>query len=187
MAPYRNKIILLVFLIQLLIPLSCIALVCTVLAMGQDATVRMDAYDPYDMIRGRYLQIRNPDSEVTPDSGLEEELEHMLDTGKKQPDMYVVLEPGDDPGLLRFSYATLIRPNHQTPYIRCPASTYYIRRNDEGTKLRIAPKIDKYYLNESDANYLDQYIQRDTDIRVKLKLWNGMYAVDGIIVDGIPY
>lgn len=187
MVPYRNKLILLVFFLQLLMPLSFIGLVGTVLARGQEATVRMTAYDPYDMIRGRYLQISNPDSEVPLEPGDEYELELMLDTGKRLPDMYVVLEPDTDSGLSRFSFATMRRPGHQTLYIKCPAATYSIRKNTDGTALYIYPGFDRYYLNESDANYLDQNIRWDTDIRMKLKLWHGMYTVDGIIVDGIPY
>lgn len=187
MTPRRNSIIPLVFFLQLLIPLSCIALVCTVLARGQEVTVQMAAYDPYDIIRGRYLQIRNPDSEVPMEPGLENELENIWNAGRGFPDMYVVLQPGPDTGLSRFSFATLKRPEHGTPYITCPASTYSIREGNDRTSLFIYPRIDKYYLNEADALYLDQIIRPDTDIRVTLKLWNGMYAIDGIKVDGVPY
>lgn len=183
----RNNIILLVFFLQLLMPLACIALVCTVLTRGQEVTVPMAAYDPYDIIRGRYLQISNPDSEVPIEPGLEKELENIWDAGSGFPDMYVVLQPDPDTGLSRFSFATLKRPEHGTPYITCPASTYFIKKRNDGTSLRIYPRIDKYYLNEADALYLDQNIRQDTDIRVILKLWNGMYAIDGIEVDGVPY
>ncbi len=188
MTAHRNKIMLLIFFIQLLIPLSCIALVCTVLARGQEVTVRMAAYDPYDMIRGRFLQLRFPDSEDPYKSGLEYVYNNWLYTGKMLPDMYVVLEPAPDTGLSRFSFATMERPPHGTPYISCPVSSYtVVLRETDGMKLRINPRIDKYYLNEADASFLDDSIQWDTDILVRLKLWNGIYAVNGLEVDGVSY
>lgn len=187
MKPYRNNIILLVFFLQLLMPLSFIAMTSTILAGGQTVTVRMAAYDPYDMIRGRYLQMRNPDSEAVPDSELEYGLAHRPGLSGKHPDLYVVLKADPDTGLSRYSFATLKRPFHGIPYIKCPSSDYSIREEADGIKLYIYPRIDRYYLNESDANSLDQNIRADSEIRVKLKLWNGMYAVDGIEVDGVPY
>lgn len=187
MKPCRNNIILLVFFLQLLMPLSFIAVTSMVLAGGQEVTVRMAAYDPYDMIRGRYLQMHNPDSETVPDSGLEYELSRRPDLSEKRPDLYVVLSSDPDTGLSHYSFATLKRPSHGIPYMKCPSSDYSIWEETDGIKLHIYPRIDRYYLNEADALSLDRNIRADSEIRVRLKLWNGMYAVDGIEVDGIPY
>ena len=50
---HRNKMILIVFALQLLMLLAVIAMVCAVSGRGRTVTLEMAGYDPYDALRGR--------------------------------------------------------------------------------------------------------------------------------------
>lgn len=129
---HRNKIVLIVSALQLLMLLSVISMVYVVSGNGRTVTLEMTGYDPYDALRGRYLRLSNPDS--------------------------------------------------STPYIRC--SSRYLRLYDDGAQVAIQPRIEQYYLNERHADELDHSITWDSNIRLTLKIWRGMYVVDGLMVDG---
>ena len=66
---HRNKMILIVFALQLLMLLAVIAMVCAVSGRGRTVTLEMAGYDPYDALRGRYLRLSSPDSRVTLEPG----------------------------------------------------------------------------------------------------------------------
>lgn len=132
---HRNKIVLIVSALQLLMLLSVISMVYVVSGNGRTVTLEMTGYDPYDALRGRYLRLSNPDS--------------------------------------------------STPYIRC--SSRYLRLYDDGAQVAIQPRIEQYYLNERHADELDHSITWDSNIRLTLKIWRGMYVVDGLMVDGQAY
>ena len=178
----RNKMILSAFLLQILVLLSVIALVYVISAKGQTVTLTMTGYDPYDALRGRYIRLSNPDSRVILDPGSIERYENRRCW---DPYVYVVLNRDPGTGLSSFSYASLDRPDPATPYIRC--SSDYLRTYEGESWVSIHPRIDQYYLTEKHAGHLDQSIRWDTPVRLTLKIWHGMYAIDGIEVDGQAY
>ena len=93
---------------------------------------------------------------------------------------------GYDPyDALRGRYLRLSNPDSSTPYIRC--SSRYLRLYDDGAQVAIQPRIEQYYLNERHADELDHSITWDSNIRLTLKIWRGMYVVDGLMVDGQAY
>ena len=97
----------------------------------------------------------------------------------------MVLDTDPDSGISSFSYASLDRPDSSTPYIRC--SSRYLWLYDDGAQVAIQPRIEQYYLNERHADELDHSITWDSNIRLTLKIWRGMYVVDGLVVDGQAY
>ena len=68
---------------------------------------------------------------------------------------------------------------------RC--SSQYLRIYEDGAQISIQPRIEQYYLNERHADALEQSITRDSNILLRLKIWRGMYVVDGLTVDGQAY
>ena len=182
MKMHRNKIILIVSALQLLMLLSVIAMVYVVSGNGRTVTLEMTGYDPYDALRGRYLRLSNPDSRVTLEPGSIERYENRR---QSTIPVYVVLDTDPDSGISGFSYASLDCPDSNTPYIRC--SSQYLRIYEDGAQISIQPRIEQYYLNERHADALEQSITRDSNILLRLKIWRGMYVVDGLTVDGQAY
>lgn len=182
MKTHRNKLILTAFLLQILMLLSVIALVYGVSRKGQTVILEMTGYDPYDALRGRYLQMDNPDDDVILEPG---SLERYIDMNRDNVPVYVVLEENPENGLSSFSYASLDRPGDTVPYIRC--GSRYLRTYEDEPRIRIIPRINQYYLNENSADRLDQSVRWDTEIHMSLKIWHGLYVVDGIEIDGQRY
>ena len=54
-------------------------------------------------------------------------------------------------------------------------------------KIFMTDKEKEYYLNEAHAAQLDRAVTWDTKIRLSLKLWHGLYVVDGMEIDGVRY
>ena len=107
MKKHRNKLILAAFALQILMLLGIVGAVYAVSLNGRTAVVEMTGYDPYDALRGRYLHLRNPDSDIPLEPGSVERYEALPWDNN---DVYVILETDPDSGLERFSYATLDRP-----------------------------------------------------------------------------
>ena len=95
--------------------LGVIGMVCAVSLNGRTAVVEMTGYDPYDALRGRYLHLQNPDSDIPLEPGSVERYEALPWDNN---DVYVILETDPDSGLERFSYATLDRPGCSLPQMR---------------------------------------------------------------------
>lgn len=177
-----NKILLLAFALQVLMLFSIMALVYGVSEKGGTVILEMTGYDPYDALRGRYIRLNPPVNLVTlePDS-----VERYLTRRGNQSYVYVILEKEPDSSVSRFSYASLDRPDKGVPYIKCKAGELWTA--GEESQLKIYPRISQYYLNERQAERLDDSIRWDTEIRLSLKIWHGMYVIDGIEVDGQTY
>lgn len=93
----------------------------------------------------------------------------------------VILEKEADTGLSHFSYASLDRPDKGISYIKCRAGD--LQTAGEEAQLMMYPRINRYYLNEHQAERPDRSIQRDTEIRRSLKIWHDMYVINGLEVD----
>lgn len=179
---HRNKLILLAFALQILMLLSVIALVYCVSGSGQVVVLDMYGYDPYDALRGRYLRLSLKDNSVILEPGSRERYENGRDKGDRQ--VYVILDTDSASGLSSFAYASLDRPDHGIPYIKCRSAKRIYSRE---SRISIHPRINQYYLNENHANVLDRSIHRDTNIRLVLNVWHGMYVIDGVEIDGVRY
>lgn len=182
MKKHRNKLILAAFVLQILMLLGIVGAVYAVSLNGRTAVVEVTGYDPYDALRGRYLHLRNPDSDIPLEPGSVERYEALPWDNN---DVYVILETDPDSGLERFSYATLDRPGRDVAYLKCASG--YLRTYDNDPRIYIYPRIEEYYLNEAQAAQLDRAVTWDTKIRLSLKLWHGLYVVDGMEIDGVRY
>lgn len=178
----RNKLVLAAFVLQILMLLFVIALVYVVSARGRTVVLEMTGYDPYDALRGRYLMLDNPADEVMLEPGSMERYEDKHGTNIP---VYVILDKDPDSGLSSFSYASLNRPGNGIPYIKCMSR--YQWTQDGNSWVTVCPRINQYYLNEKHAARLDRAVRWDTPIRLSLKIWRGLYVVDGIEIDGQNY
>lgn len=182
MKKYRNKLILAVFAVQVLMLVSVITLVYAVSYNGRTVVLTMTGYDPYDVLRGRYLRLSNPDSNVILEPGSISRYEAMKEGDRY---VYVIIETEPDSGISHFSYASLDRPDDNVPYIKC-ASGYPWKYDDE-SRVAIYPHTNQYYLNEKHADLLEHSVNWNDEILMSLKIWHGMYVIDGIEVDGQKY
>lgn len=182
----RNKLVLIAFAVQIAMLLSIIAVVYGVSRWGQSVSIQMTGHDPYDALRGRYLQLDIPDSGVGLEPGSLERYKTQYETmGNRDIPVYVILDKDPDSGLSQFSFAALDRPGGSAPYIRCPSR--YLWTSDGEWRVNIRPRITQYYLNETQAQQLDASVRWDTEIRMRLKIWNGLYVADGIEIDNQDY
>lgn len=180
----RNRLILTAFALQIMMLLSVISVVYGISCLGETVVITMTGCDPYDALRGRYLRLNMPSSDVVLEPGSVERYKNKS-MGSRTIPVYVALDKDPGNGLSRFSYATLDRPDSSIPYIRCPAR--YLGSSDIKSRVDIQPRITQYYLNETHAQQLDRQIRWDTDIQMRLKIWKGLYVVDGIEIDGQSY
>lgn len=182
MKMFRTKLVLIAFALQALMLLSVVALVYAVAYNGRTVVLEMTGYDPYDALRGRYLRLGSPIQSVVLEPG---SIERYINASERDRFVYLVLDIDPDSGISSFSYASLDRPGKDVPYIKCRSQSMWT--DGDKTLVDIKPRIDQYYLNEKTAGQLDQSVRWDTEILLSLKVWHGMYVIDGIEIDGQKY
>lgn len=180
----KTKFIIFVCILQTLFLLAGIIHVNITLLMGKEALIEMDGYDPYDPLRGRYfaLALSNPYVPLEPNSILRYQSYDTDDTDSRT--VYVVLEKSTQSEVHdEFSYASLDKPTDKM-YIKCPSSQYSLESN----QITIRPRLNTYYLNEKKAIVLDSVLRSsDSEVDLILKVLNGSYAIDGIVINGKRY
>ena len=175
----KGKGILLICALQLFVLVFGIAHVNFILFGGETAVIEMTGFDPYDPLRGRYLDLRVADLEVKLEANSIERYPLYEDTF-----VYVILDKSQGSDTYdTFAYASLDKPTNGELYIKCPS----LYRTDENN-VRIAPGLDTYYLNETQALQLDAITRdADTEMHLILKIMNGNYTIDSILINGELY
>lgn len=175
----KGTCIIVICILQIFVLLFGIIHINIILFRGEEAVIKMEGYDPYDPLRGRYLTLRIADEKVA--------LERNSISRYKNYDnnlVYVVLTKSATSNTYdTFDYATLDKPINGEIYIKCPSS--YLSNENE---VWIYPNLNTYYLNEKLAIELDA-ITRDpeTEMYLVLKILNGNYTIDSIIINGQLY
>lgn len=164
------------FLVQLLVPISQIISLGNIASSGIEYKFRVEAYDPYDPFRGRYLQFRVADSHL--------DIPSAMRRLSCKPACYGLLEK-DANG---FGVIKLISNQK-------PTSGDYIVHHGKHEYDKFVFPADRYYMNEKLAPQAEQWLRRfrdefrDADLlskqfHITARVKNGQMVVTGLYING---
>ena len=148
------------------------------------------AYDPYDPMRGHYLQL-SFDTRLKLPKG---ECEWMAprDGVRRRPQALAVLETGPDGNARVTGFAPLDAPPAGKPFVRLPYYYAFKDKKDDGLHVSFRLPFDRYFINEKlapDAEVLIGNITRGkkhSAVLVVNVYADGRHAVKDLLVDGRP-
>lgn len=169
----KKKFLFVLFaLIILSIPLYLMITSEEVLENGNRHKIRLQAYDPFDPFRGKYLRV-NYDNFISGDEDI-----------KEGDDIYVTLEK-DSTGYSQFSYAHKNQPEGND-YFKSHAE--YV----SGGSIEFrTDNISKYFINENKASEAETILQtfprKNSDsIYVAIRVLDGEIRLEDIYVKEMP-
>lgn len=168
-----NQIIVYVLSILILftIPIYTIATNNTTLKDGTEFLFKVEAFDPYDMFRGNYLNIRFEEDTVK--GNLTNQNEYVTS------EYYVTIETNED-GYAYFKGISESKPKNTTNYFK--TTGYYNKYSDE---YRIDTPT-RYYMNENKSLVAEQTYRDNIDSTyVKVRVKNGKMIIVGVYVNDV--
>ena len=158
------------------IPISTIIISSNTLKNGTEFLFKVEAYDPYDMFRGNYLNI-----------SFEEDTATYIPTSNNYGDKikyekkecYVTIKKNKN-GFAYFDTASLTKPINTSNYYK--TTGYY--RNEENLYEIDTPT--RYYMNENKSEKAEQLYRENLDnIYVKVRVKNGKMVLVGVYVNNV--
>lgn len=168
-----NQIILytLSILILFTIPIYTISTSNLTLKDGTEYLFKVEAFDPYDMFRGNYLNLNFKENKVKSSS---------LDIqNNKTNEYYVTIGIGSD-GFAYFKDINLTKPKNTSNYFKTTGYYWpYVQEYHIDTPTR-------YYMNENKSITAEQ-IYRDNinNTYVKVRVKNGKMVIVGVYVNNV--
>jgi hypothetical protein len=166
---------------QWAVPLASIYVREDAIQRGSVVRVAVSAPDPFDPLRGRYLQVRPLESEVV----LDPELAH-LTSGQK---VWVQLQKGPDE-LHHLGKVTMQKPvsgDYLLMTLRLPRGRSSAPA-DSDSRLSVDWPVDRFFVNERSAPQADNWLREKTrgggTIVAELRVLNGTAVLTDIAVDG---
>lgn len=168
----KQKIILYVLTIIILfsLPIATIIVSTDTLKDGREFLFKVEAFDPYDMFRGNYLNINFKEQEV----------EGIYQKEGEYGDIFFVTINERDDGFAYFSDINTKKPNDTSDYYitrayyRSYAETYDI---DTPTR---------YYMNENKSLDAEKIYEENIDnTYVKVRVKDGKMVIVGVYVDDV--
>jgi uncharacterized membrane-anchored protein len=167
-----NKKILLYILVVIVLfafPIYTIIVSTDTLKGGNEFLFKVQAFDPYDMFRGNYINIDFKEQYVE-DSNIGN-----IVYGEKY---FVGIDTRDD-GYAYFSNISLEKPKDTADYYQTTGYSYYDNRCRIDTPNR-------YYMNENKSYNAEKIYNKNTDnTYVKVRVKNGKMVIVGVYVDGV--
>lgn len=155
------------FIILFSIPIYSIIVHNDVLKNGEEFLFKVETYDPYDMFRGNYLNIRFQEDSVR------KEYEDSIYNDSGFEAYFTIKEDGD--GFAYFDNMSTTKPKDTTDYFK---GFYHEYANQIKTPTR-------YYMNENKSfNAEDIYFENIDNTYVKVRVKNGKMVIVGIYVNG---
>ena len=158
------------------IPISTIVINSDTLKDGTEFLFKVEAYDPYDIFRGNYLNIRFEEDTATyiPASNhFEEDIEY------RKNECFVTIKKNKD-GFAYFDTASLTKPTNTSDYYK--TTGYY--RNYENLYEIDTPT--RYYMNENKSEKAEQLYRQNLDnVYVKVRVKNGKMVLVGVYVNNV--
>jgi len=169
---YRKIIFILLFVIQLFVPLSMIIQKEIILDKGVIVKFQVEPVDPYDAFRGKYLNIGVVENKYDIENN---------DFSENQ-DIYVLLEIDDD-GFAQLDQIS-IHPFRNDLYIKCAID--FIGEE----YIHIEFPFDRFYLNEKYSQAGEDLFQKYSrgtreDAYITVKINNGKAVLENMYIQGI--
>ena len=169
----QKQFIIYIFAIIVLfaIPIFTIATNSNTLKDGSEFLFKVEAYDPYDMFRGNYLNIRFEEDTVSKIPNYYKEAEEY------DKECYVTISTKED-GFAYFDTASPIKPKNTSNYFK---TTGYYRSFDNSYMIDTPTR---YYMNENKSEKAEQ-IYRDNieNAYVKVRVKDGKMVLVGVYIN----
>lgn len=168
-----NKIIIysLAIFILFIIPIYTIATNNSTLKDGTEYLFKVEAFDPYDMFRGNYLNISFKENSVNGNA---------LEQQNNNSNEYYVTIGTDTDGFAYFKSISSIEPKNTSNYFK---TTGYYRTY---AKKYIIDTPTRYYMNEDKSISAEQIYRDNIDSTyVKVRVKDGQMVIVGVYVNDI--
>lgn len=153
------------------IPIYTIIINTNTLKDGTEYLFKVEAFDPYDMFRGNYLNINFQENSISADNVNIE--------GSNNNEYYFTIAT-DENGFAYFEDMSKTKPKDATNYFKTTAR--YISYSDK----YIIDTPTRYYMNEDKAPMAEQIYNENIDnTYVKVRVKNGKMVIVGIYVNDI--
>ncbi len=174
----NNKIIFIIcILFLLIIPIYTVRINGVVLKEGAEYIFEVEAFDPYDMFRGNYLNIGFKENSVFISVSDPKVAEYGLNN-YSEDEFYITIKTRTD-GFAYFDNISNIKPSTDN-YLK--ASGYY---NDYNAEF-IVNTPTRYYMNEKKSTLAEEVYNENIDNSyVKVKVKNGVMVIVGIYVNDV--
>jgi len=175
----QTKIYLLVSacILQVLILLGMVIGVNYIYIAGKTYTMKATGYDPYDPLRGRYIQLKI-NEEILP---LKSDEEIPVNARSSDTPLYAVFSKEAEGGKL--AYCTFHRPVNEN-YLKLDEW----EQHPEQDKMFIGYfKAEQYYVNEKMAEDLEMKIRETEEVYLQIQVHKGIYVVKRLVIDGESY
>ncbi len=164
-------------ILQVLILLGMVIGVNYIYIAGETYRMKATGYDPYDPLRGRYIQLRIRE-EVLP---LKSDEEIPIHANSSDTPLYAVFSKEEEGGKL--VYCTFHRPVDEN-YLK----VYGWEQDTEKDKMFTCYfKVDEYYVNEKMAKDLERKISKTEEVYLEIQVNKGIYVVKKLVIDGESY
>ncbi len=164
-------------ILQVLILLGMVIGVNYIYIAGETYMMKATGYDPYDPLRGRYIQLKIGE-EILP---LKANEEMPLHVRSSDTPLYAVFSKETDGGKLL--YCTFHKPVDEN-YLKLDEW----EQHPEQEKMFIGYfKVDEYYVNEKMAENLEMKIRETEEVYLQIQVHKGAYVVKRLVIDGESY
>ena len=162
---------------QVLILLGMVIGVNYIYIAGETYMVKATGYDPYDPLRGRYMQLRM-NEEILP-LKLDEEMP--INARSSDTPLYAVFSKEEKGGKL--AYCTFYKPKDENYLILDEWEQY----TEQDRMFICYFKVDDYYVNEKLAEDLEKKISKAEEVYLQIQVHKGVYVVKKLVIDGVSY
>ena len=164
-------------ILQVLILLGMVIGVNYIYKTGETYMMKATGYDPYDPLRGRYIQVRICE-ELLP---LKINEEMPANNWASDRPLYAVFSKEDEGGKL--AYCTFNKPVDEN-YLKVDEWNQDLEQD----KMFICYfKVQQYYVNEKMAEKLEKMISKTEEVYLQIQVNKGMYVVKKLVIDGESY
>lgn len=165
--------------IQILVLLGMVIGVNYIYLTGSTYVIKATGYDPYDPLRGRYIQL-NICEEVLPLKSNEEVADMNIILGTDKP-LYAVFDTKERDGKL--VYCTFDKPVDKN-YLKVDRWHTY---SEESSRLICYFNTEEYYVNERMAEEIETKIRNTEEVYLQIQVNKGIYVVKKLLIDGESY
>lgn len=183
----KKEILIITLILQLIVVVFPILRNNYLLKTGESFKIEVTGYDPYDILRGRYIDYRLSNREIEVGNTIDKEI---VNNAKV---MYFEIDKE-----LEITQATHLKPSHSNYISLHPKQFYYknysqyydenILKTKETDKIIVDPDFKKYYVNEKVAPFLEDELRKsETKAYITLVVKNGKYLVKNMIINDVTY